>query len=298
MVICNGEILAQGSQFSLNDVEVVSATVDLDEVRGARFAPSLRMQAAEQLSYPSVPLDAWLAAGAEVDLSLRPSPIISPTWAEPEEEISLGPACWLWDFLRRSKQAGFFLPLSGGIDSCATAVIVYSMARQVTIAIKEGNEQVIEDCQSICAVEDQQWVLSATPKDVMNKIFHSCFMGTVNSSQDTRDRAQKLAQAIGAYHIDMNMDSVVTAQKESFTKVTGFEPRFKQQGGGIAESLALQNIQARLRMVNGYMYAQMLPTVRGRKGGGSLLVLGSANVDECLRGYLTKYDCSSADINP
>jgi len=27
-------------------------------------------------------------------------------------------------------------------------------------------------------------------------------------------------------------------------------------------------------------------------------VLGSANVDESLRGYLTKYDCSSADINP
>jgi NAD+ synthase (glutamine-hydrolysing) len=31
---------------------------------------------------------------------------------------------------------------------------------------------------------------------------------------------------------------------------------------------------------------------------GSLLVLGSANVDESLRGYFTKYDCSSADINP
>jgi NAD+ synthase (glutamine-hydrolysing) len=31
---------------------------------------------------------------------------------------------------------------------------------------------------------------------------------------------------------------------------------------------------------------------------GSLLVLGSANVQEALRGYLTKYDCSSADINP
>lgn len=36
--------------------------------------------------------------------------------------------------------------------------------------------------------------------------------------------------------------------------------------------------------------------VRGRPGG--LLVLGSANVDEALRGYMTKYDCSSADINP
>jgi NAD+ synthase (glutamine-hydrolysing) len=29
-----------------------------------------------------------------------------------------------------------------------------------------------------------------------------------------------------------------------------------------------------------------------------LLVLGTANIAEGLRGYLTKYDCSSADINP
>jgi NAD+ synthase (glutamine-hydrolysing) len=36
----------------------------------------------------------------------------------------------------------------------------------------------------------------------------------------------------------------------------------------------------------------------GSGRNGSLLVLGSANVDEALRGYLTKYDCSSADINP
>ena len=51
-------------------------------------------------------------------------------------------------------------------------------------------------------------------------------------------------------------------------------------------------------MVTAYYYAQLLPTVRKRPGGGSLLVLGSANVGESLRGYLTKYDCSSADINP
>lgn len=41
---------------------------------------------------------------------------------------------------------------------------------------------------------------------------------------------------------------------------------------------------------------QLMLWVRGRQGG--LLVLGSANVDEALRGYMTKYDCSSADINP
>jgi len=32
--------------------------------------------------------------------------------------------------------------------------------------------------------------------------------------------------------------------------------------------------------------------------GGALLVLGSANVDEALAGYYTKYDCSAADVNP
>ena len=31
---------------------------------------------------------------------------------------------------------------------------------------------------------------------------------------------------------------------------------------------------------------------------GFRLVLGAANVDEALRGYLTKYDCSAADLNP
>ena len=32
MVVSNGKLLAQGSQFSLNDVEVVVATVDLDDI--------------------------------------------------------------------------------------------------------------------------------------------------------------------------------------------------------------------------------------------------------------------------
>lgn len=32
MIVINGEIVAQGSQFSLNDVEVVTATVDIEEV--------------------------------------------------------------------------------------------------------------------------------------------------------------------------------------------------------------------------------------------------------------------------
>ena len=54
--------------------------------------------------------------------------------------FSLGPALWLWDYLRRSVQGGFFLPLSGGIDSSATACIVASMCHLVCDAAKQGGE--------------------------------------------------------------------------------------------------------------------------------------------------------------
>ncbi|KAJ6962182.1 carbon-nitrogen hydrolase family protein [Populus alba x Populus x berolinensis] len=49
-------------------------------------------------------------------------------------------------------------------------------------------------------------------------------------------------------------------------------------------------------MVLAFMLASLLPWVHSKPG--FYLVLGSSNVDEGLRGYLTKYDCSSADINP
>lgn len=49
-------------------------------------------------------------------------------------------------------------------------------------------------------------------------------------------------------------------------------------------------------MVLTFMMAQLVPWTRNQQG--FLLVLGSANIAEGLRGYLTKYDCSSADINP
>lgn len=47
----------------------------------------------------------------------------------------------------------------------------------------------------------------------------------------------------GSYHIDLNMDTVVTAVCQLFSFVTGARPEFRSQGGSNAENLALQNIQ-------------------------------------------------------
>lgn len=63
-----------------------------------------------------------------------------------------------------------------------------------------------------------------------------------------------------------------------FTTVTRKTPRFRIHGGTDQENLALQNIQARTRMVMSYLFAQLTLWARGLPS--SLLVLGSANVDE------------------
>ncbi|EIW67818.1 hypothetical protein TREMEDRAFT_39964 [Tremella mesenterica DSM 1558] len=296
LIALNGQILAQGSQFSLRDVEVVTATVDLEAVRAHRTVSSRRMQAAQAEAYERVTVGTRLDGGVSIKLGEEETKRQDVRYHTPEEEIALGPACWLWDYLRRSRTQGYFLPLSGGIDSCATAVIVHSMCRLVAAAADDGDEQVISDARRMTGEPEHSTYLPTDPREFANRIFHTCYMGTENSSPETRKRAKDLAEAIGSYHVDLNMDTAVSAVKGIFSFVTGKSPQFKAHGGSSAENLALQNIQARLRMVVGYMFAQLLPWARGKSGG--LLVLGSANVDESLRGYLTKYDCSSADINP
>ena len=76
----------------------------------------------------------------------------------------------------------------------------------------------------------------------------------------------------------ITIDAAVTAVLGIFTAITGKIPKFKLYGGTHRENLAMQNVQARLRMVLAYLFAQLIMWARGLPGG--LLVLGSANVDE------------------
>ena len=294
LIALNGEIVAQGSQFSLNDVEVVTATVNLEEVRSKRGAIISRMVQASQ-SDPVPRISAGFDLTVE-DSSCSPSSTIDVNYHTPEEEIAYGPACWLWDYLRRSGVAGYFLPISGGADSSSVATIVGSMCQMVAQAAQAGNQQVIRDARRITGESQDSAYLPIDPREFANRIFYTCYMATQNSSKATRDRAKQLTDQIGSYHLSVNIDSVVAALYALFVGITGKPPKFKVEGGTERENNALQNIQARIRMTLAYLMAQLLPWVRGK--GGALLVLGSANVDESLRGYVTKYDCSSADLNP
>uniref|UniRef100_A0A3B4EDT0 Glutamine-dependent NAD(+) synthetase n=1 Tax=Pygocentrus nattereri TaxID=42514 RepID=A0A3B4EDT0_PYGNA len=284
MIAINGDIVAQGKQFSLDDVEVITATLDLEDVRsyrGERCHPHMY----EHKPYQRIKVDFSLSDCK--DIFLPTHQLVEWVFHSPEEEIRCSS-------LHSSRsEAGFLLPLSGGVDSSSSACIVYSMCVQVCQAVRDGNAQVLEDVQRLVCDASYR---PEEPREMCGRLFTTCYMASENSSEDTRNRAKELAAQIGSNHLNINIDMAVKGMLGIFSMVMGKWPKFRVNGGSSRENLALQNVQARVRMILAYLFAQLCLWAQGKPGG--LLVLGSANVDESLTGYFTKYDCSSADINP
>jgi NAD+ synthase (glutamine-hydrolysing) len=311
MVLLNGKVMAQGAQFTLKPVDVITATIDIEEVRSFRSSISRNIQAAAQPDFPRIECDIRLSRTAdEIHFSdLKPAREIDLKFLDPMEEMYMAEAVFLWQYLTRANAAGYFLALSGGLDSCTVSVFVYGMARLVLKSIEAGEQTTLDDLRRVTG--DKEF-LPKRPQEIVNRLLHTCFMGTKHSSTDTRSRAKRLTQDIGAYHSDASIDETINAVESTVEKILDFKPQFAVDGGSDSENLAKQNIQARNRMVLSYTLGNTSPSsflhpVRlvaqsltrnlaqlstfGRRlprGGSSLLVLSSANVDEMLRGYVTK----------
>ena len=129
----NGQIVGRTAQYGIEEVEVATATIDLEDIRTYRNAVRSRnIKAASSPSFPRVYVTGFALSGPR-DVSVPTSKVIEWIYHSPEEEICLGPACWLWDYLRRSRQGGFLVPLSGGLDSSSTATLVFSMCSLVSM---------------------------------------------------------------------------------------------------------------------------------------------------------------------
>jgi NAD+ synthase (glutamine-hydrolysing) len=288
MIIVNGDVVAQGSQFSLNDVEVVTATVDLEDVRSYRAAISRGMQAAASTAkYQRIQTPFELSSeDDDADVSKAPTLPIQPRMHSVEEEIALCGGCYLWDVsvhsppyaikltssvspqvrnrrLSRAPERRHRLvrdcryapepppipPTTHPILTTHLPVIVYSMCRIVMQAISDGNQQVIDDVKRI-AKYGGEGVLPKTPQELCSQVFTTM---KKQSSHETRQRAKDLAAAIGSYHVDLDIDDVYQAQKALVVSTVGFDPKFKVEGGTVQENLTLQCLQARIRMVTAYV---------------------------------------------
>lgn len=295
MVVVNGQLVAQAAPVSLAEVEVVLADVKLGRTDAGAMAGAMAGGTEEATAYPVVDADLRLAAGQD-----RPaSPPRPPDLLSREEQIATVPAAWLWDHLRRSGAGGFFLPLSGGADSAAVATVAASMCRLLAGALREGDEAVTRDVRRVLSLSGDD-PAPLDPRALAGRLLTTAYLPTRVSSEASRQRAGALAEAIGSDHLEVGLDRAVEALSEASDRAArpGREHalRFAAEGGDEAHDLALQNLQARMRMVATYLLAQRTPALRGVRG--PRLVLGTSNLDEALMGYVTKYDASSADLNP
>jgi NAD+ synthase (glutamine-hydrolysing) len=91
IIALNGRIIAQGSQFSLADVEVISATIDIEDVRAHRARSSRSMQAAGSERYHRIEAPVALSSGKfnTIEELNRPADLPNDVrYHTPEEEIA------------------------------------------------------------------------------------------------------------------------------------------------------------------------------------------------------------------
>ena len=321
LIAADGRILARGPRFPFADVTVASATIDLDAIRTGRAArPSRMRQAAAREPYPEIEVDFALADGAEphgerpdttaagrAARSYRPAPTrpIAPEPLAPTEEIAGATSVWLWDRLRRAEAGGFFLALSGGSDSAAVATTVAGLCHRLADAVRsdgapgDADGDVREALRTVLG-EAPNAPLPTEPKVLASRLLTTAYLATRVSGDASRSRAREVAEQVGADHLEVELqdavDAFAVATGATAHDATGAPLRFAAEGGEPDEQRTLENLQARARMVASYLLAQRTPRLRGVRG--PRLVLGTANADESLVGYVTKYDAGAADLNP
>eukprot|EP00915_Cephaloidophora_sp_WS-2016_P001054 GHVH01001438.1.p1 GENE.GHVH01001438.1~~GHVH01001438.1.p1 ORF type:complete len:799 (-),score=118.13 GHVH01001438.1:53-2449(-) len=232
--------------------------------------------------------------------------------ADENEESMQVASLWLWDYLRRVNGAkGFFLSLSGGSDSASCAAIVFYMCRRVASCVKNQCDDVVRDLCSIMSMEQDE-VVKMDAHAICNRLLCTAYQTASASSSTTRQYAKELAKDIGASHLELDISPVFEALKTvvegQMVDEDGNKPelKFKTQGGTSVEDLCLQNLQSRTRMVLAYAMSSTFPSLIrkarpaefGEHKDGFLLNIATGNQCEMLRGYYTKYDCSSGDLNP
>jgi len=308
-VVLNGEIIAKTTTPStlFHEIELAVASFCLSDIINYRLQNNIKTASHKNASNILI-VQADNPAKIRVNLSQASSDVtvlienfsftssIKSTYLQgdfklpsPQEEIMMYGSLWLWDYLRRCPtMKGFIVPLSGGLDSSSVACLVYSLSILLFNHLQFSNleKHFINSLQKICGLKEKNLKeIIKRPQDICSHLLLCCYLKTKYSSEDSGRRAQQLSDLIGAQFVNYDFTSIYENIDDSLkTLLRQLDSSFVQTDH---VTLLQQNLQARLRMVLTYYLSN-----------SKRLVLATGNVDESLVGYLTKYDCSSADLNP
>src|SRR5690606_26575359 len=159
---------------------------------------------------------------------------IDETHHNKKEEFTQATSLALFDYLRKSKNKGFVLSLSGGADSSSIAVLVSEM-------IKRGIEELGMSAFLEKINATFQPVTKDPIKEITGQLLFTAYQSTEHSSEDTYGSARFLAESIGATFYNWEISEEVASYTHKIEKALNRKLTWEQ------DDIALQNIQARAR---------------------------------------------------
>lgn len=274
LIAAGGRIIAEGPRLTFHEWGITSAVIDVErermaQARTASFHPDLDGPAAgvvelkhawNQNALPTAPAvaDAWQA-----------SPRIK------EEEFSRALALSLFDYMRKSRSHGFVVSLSGGADSAAVAVLIALMVRRG-----------LDDLGAAALRERLAYVpnlpASDDAKAWVARLLTTAYQPSANSSDVTRDAARAVAAAIGARHLEIDVEPFAQAYRTAVETALGRTLDWQR------DDLALQNIQARVRAPSVWLIANV----------HNALLVATSNRSEAAVGYATMDGDTCGGLSP
>ncbi|MGI5860623.1 MAG: NAD(+) synthase [Myxococcales bacterium] len=269
LLASGGRIIARGPRFSFLPTRVTSAVIDVDatrtvQVRTASFEPDFAADEGcvrAHFGWPKVALEASRPAPEPMDTK--------------EEELARAVALGLFDYLRKSHAEGFVVSLSGGADSSAVASLC---ALTVQLAWAElGREGFAAALSHVRGIGE-----AASARDAVRRLLTCVYQATRNSTDTTRNAARTLAEALGAEHIELDVEAMVAGYRALVEKGIG------RSFDWATDDLTLQNIQARARGPSVWMIAN----------ARNALLLATSNRSEAAVGYATMDGDTCGGLSP
>ncbi|MDH5752655.1 MAG: NAD(+) synthase [Deltaproteobacteria bacterium] len=307
-VLCasDGRLLAENRRFSFEPVNLVSCVADLKALRLERlrlplpanrhsgepgnvvplpFSPQQPGRAVRRRNGRSGIPDWETTRLQKQDAPANRAGQSPGSDAElPMEQAFLKAVCLgLWDYLRKSRSQGFALSLSGGVDSSTVAVLVGSMIR---LALRElgwpAFRARLGHLNGLDALNPEEAGGGDLEALLTRRLLMTVYQASANSSRTTRDAAREVAAALGAEHLELDIEPVVQAYTDMVARALGRPLDWDR------DDLALQNIQARTRSPGIWMLANV-------KG---FLLLCTSNRSEIGVGYATMDGDTSGGLAP
>ncbi|MCC6537091.1 MAG: NAD(+) synthase [Bryobacterales bacterium] len=274
LIASGGRLVAQGPRFSLDEVVVTAATIDIDatrtiQTRTASFEPNLghptHRVIETKFQFPVVEpqVNAPKPAAWETAGHLK------------EEEFTRALTLGLFDYMRKSRSQGFVVSLSGGADSTAVACLVRMMVQR---AVNELGME--ETYRRLAYIKD---VATLNTADALTgRLLTTVYQATRNSGEVTRQAAAVVAAAIHSQHLELDVEALHSGYVNLISEALGRPLDWS------TDDLALQNIQARTRGPSVWLLANLR----------NALLVSTSNRSEAAVGYATMDGDTCGGLSP